>query len=136
MSKLNLASICLIPKKDDPKLVSNYRPISLINCSFKLITKALTKRLSTVISSLIDPSQTAFIKGRLITDNIASAHEVLHQVRKKRLKGVLFKLDYEKAFDRVHWDFLIEILKARGFGTQFISWIHAILFKWKIMYKF
>lgn len=56
LSNLNLASICLIPKKDDPKLVTNYKPISLINCSIKLITKTLTERLSTIISSLIDDS--------------------------------------------------------------------------------
>lgn len=99
LSKLNLASMCLIPKKADPKLITNYRPISLINCSFKLITKVLTDRLGRVIDSLINDSQTAFIKGRLITDNIACAHEVLHTIHKKKMKGVLFKLDYEKAFD-------------------------------------
>lgn len=93
LSKLNSASICLISKKEDPKLVTNYRPISFINCSFKLITKVLTDRLGRVFSSLIDDSQTAFIKGRLVTDHIACAHEILHHVHKKKLKGIIFKLD-------------------------------------------
>ena len=64
LSKLNFVSICLIPKKDNPKLVTNYRPISLINFSFKLITKVLTNRLGRVMSSLIDESQSTFTKGR------------------------------------------------------------------------
>lgn len=102
LSKLNLASLCIIPKKADPKLVTNYKPISLINCSFKLITKVLTDRLGRVMDSIISDSQTAFIKGRLITDNIACAHDVLHTIHKNKLKWVLFKLDYEKAFDGVN----------------------------------
>lgn len=81
ISKLNLASICLIPKREDASIIKNYRPISLINCSFKLITKLLTNRLSLVLDPLIDDSQAAFIKGRLIGDNIVSAYEILHQVR-------------------------------------------------------
>lgn len=60
-------------------------------------------------------------------DHIACAHEVLHYVHKQKLKGLLFKLDYEKAFDKVNWEFLIEVLKARGFGNLFIGWIKSIL---------
>lgn len=66
VSKLNLDSICLIPKKSYASTIKNYRPISLINCNFKLITKLLTNRLSQVMDPLIDDSQAAFIKGRLI----------------------------------------------------------------------
>lgn len=76
---------------------------------------------------LIDDSQSAFIKGRLIGDNIVTAHELLHQVRLTKQKGILFKLDFEKAFDMVHWEFLFEVLSARGFGSLFISWIKDIL---------
>ena len=81
VSKFNLVSICLVPKKADAVTVRNFRPISLINCSFKLITKLLTNRLSKVIDPLIDDSQSAYIKGRLIGDNIVTAHELLHQIR-------------------------------------------------------
>ena len=62
---------------------------------------------------LIDDSQAAYIKGRLIGDNIISAHEVLHQVRISKQKGVIFKLDFDKAFDRINWEFLLEVLQAR-----------------------
>lgn len=127
VSKLNLASICLIPKKSDVVTIKNYRPISLINCSFKIITKLLTNRLARVIDPLIDDSQAAFIKGRLIEDNIICAHEVLHSVRLSKHKCILLELDFEKAFDKVNWDFLIDVLKARDFGSLFISWIKDIL---------
>lgn len=99
----------------------------MINCSFKLITKLLTERLAKVLPSLIDDTQTAFLKGRLITDNIVCVQEVIHDIKSKNIKGVMFKLDFEKAFDKVNWDFLIETLKARGFGTLFQSWIKTIL---------
>lgn len=96
ISKLNLASVCLIPKKEDALSITNFCPISLINCSFKIITKLLTNRLAIVMDPLIDDSQAAFIKGMLIGDNIVCAHEVLHQVRISKQQGVLFKLDFEK----------------------------------------
>jgi Reverse transcriptase (RNA-dependent DNA polymerase) len=96
LSKLNLASICLIPKKAEANLITNFRPISLINCSFKIITKLLVDRLASIMNSLIDNLQITYIKGHYIMDNIVCAHEVLHQVRK--IKGVFFKIDFEKNF--------------------------------------
>ena len=92
-----------------------------------MITKLLTNRLSLVLNPLIDDSQAAFIKDRLICDNIICAHEVLHQVRASKKKGILLKLDFEKAFDNVNWDFLLEVLVARDFGALFINWIRDIL---------
>lgn len=128
ISKLNLASICLLPKKTDAFIIQNFRPISLINYSFKLITKLLTNRLAQVMDPLIDDSQAAFIKGRLIGDNILCATEVLHQVKLSKQQGILLKLDFKKAFDKVNWDFLFKVLAVRGFGNLFISWIKDILF--------
>jgi hypothetical protein len=61
---------------------------------------------------LIDYSQIAYIKYRYIMDNMICAHEILHQVKISKIKGVLFKIDFEKIFDRVHWDFLLETLKG------------------------
>jgi Reverse transcriptase (RNA-dependent DNA polymerase) len=115
--KINLATTCLLPKKIDASNIKNYRPISLINYSFKIITKLLAARLATIMDYLIDSTQTAYIKGRLIMDNVVCAHEVLHQVMISKTKG----------FDRVNWDFLIETLTGRGFGSKWISWIQFIL---------
>jgi Reverse transcriptase (RNA-dependent DNA polymerase) len=127
VSKLNLATICLIPKKKDASLITNYRPINLINCSFKIITKILADRLAKVMDEIIDYSQTTYIKDHYIMDNVVCVHEVLHQIKISKTKGVLFQIYFEKGFDRVDWDFLVETLKGRGFGTKWIEWITNIL---------
>jgi Reverse transcriptase (RNA-dependent DNA polymerase) len=70
------------------------------------------------MDSLIDHSQITYIKGRYIMDNVVCAHEVLHQVHKIKSQGVLFKIHFEKAFDKVSWDFLLETLIDKGFGSK------------------
>jgi Reverse transcriptase (RNA-dependent DNA polymerase) len=75
------------------------------------------------MDSLIDSTQTTYIKGRLIMDNVMCTHEILHQIRLSKTKGALFKIDFEKTFDRVNWDFLIKTLVGRGFGPKWINWI-------------
>jgi Reverse transcriptase (RNA-dependent DNA polymerase) len=127
LKRINLASICIIPKKKDVNLFTQYRPISLINCSMKIITKALTERLAPLMDSLIAHTQTSYIKGRYILDNVVCAHEALHTIREKKIQCFLFKIDFEKAFDKVNWDFLLEILEGRQFGTKWISWISLFI---------
>jgi Reverse transcriptase (RNA-dependent DNA polymerase) len=74
----------------------------LINYSFKIITKLLADRLALVMDALIDQSQTTYIKGRMIMDNVVCAHEVLHQIHVSRTKGVFFKINFEKVFDKIN----------------------------------
>jgi Reverse transcriptase (RNA-dependent DNA polymerase) len=76
---------------------------------------------------LIAPTHIAYIKRRNIMDNVVLATEVLHQVRVKKIKGIIFKINFGKAFDRVHCDFLIKVLEGRGFSTFWINWIKYIL---------
>jgi Reverse transcriptase (RNA-dependent DNA polymerase) len=83
-------------------LITNYWPISLINYSFKIITKLLADRLARVMDFLINYSQTAYIKGRYIMDNVVCVHEILHQVKFSKIEGILFKIDFKKVFDRVN----------------------------------
>lgn len=80
--------------------MEEYRPISLLNCSYKIITKILTSRLNEVISELIGGYQSAFIKKRYIMDSMVCAHELLYNVKMKR-EGLMLKLDFEKAYDNV-----------------------------------
>jgi Reverse transcriptase (RNA-dependent DNA polymerase) len=80
ISKINLAVICLISKKKEANSIINYRPISLINYSFKIISKLLVNILALIMDSLIDQIQTAYIKERLIMDDVVCTYEVLHQV--------------------------------------------------------
>lgn len=77
------------------------RPISLLNCKFKIFGKALNNRLIKVADRLISKNQTAFIKGRFILESVVAAHEIIHDIHKNKESGVILKLDYEKAYDRL-----------------------------------
>jgi hypothetical protein len=125
--RLNFAMLTLIPKVEEATEMKNYRPISSLNCSFKIFSKLLTSRLDVICQSLIAKEQTAFIRGRYILESVVVAHEVVHSVHKTKEPGVAIKLDYEKAYDRVNLDFLIEILKLRGFGDKFLAWISCLV---------
>jgi hypothetical protein len=124
LDRLNYALITLIPKELDAKLL---RPISLLNCSFKMFGKALTNRLIKVADRLISKNQFAFIKGRFILESMVVAHEIIHDIHKNKESGVILKLDYEKAYDRVSWTFLEEMLTSRGFGNTWVRWIIKVV---------
>jgi hypothetical protein len=79
-----------------------------------------------IIDRLISQQQSAFIKGRFILESVVSTHEIIHEVYRRKEKGLVFKIDYEKAYDRVNLDFLYEILQLRGFGDKIISMIKKI----------
>ena len=79
------------------------------------------------MSSLIQPSQSAFVEGRQIMDSILIANEVIDSMKKSTKGGLILKLDFEKAFDSVDWNFLISIMKLMGFGQRWISWIQTCI---------
>ncbi|GJZ26721.1 RNA-directed DNA polymerase, eukaryota [Tanacetum coccineum] len=123
----NPSFIVLIPKKGDPLGFSDYRPISLIGCVYKVISKILANRLSKVISSVIGPNQTAFIAGRQILDGCLIANEIIRTASLEKLKLLLFKVDFEKAFDSVNWNFLQDIMRQMGFGAKWRKWMASCL---------
>lgn len=107
--RLNFAMLTLIPKENDAKTIQKYRPISLANCIFKIFTKAMTNRLVTVADRLISGQQTAFIKVGIFWKVWfqVSTHEIIHSVATSGKNVLVLKLDYEKAYDRVNWDFFV-----------------------------
>lgn len=103
-ARLNATNIVLIPKVNSPTQITEYRPISLCNVIYKLISKVLANWFKKIIPFVISPEQSAFIPGRLITNNVLVAFETLHTMD-TRLKGkegfMSLKLDMNKAYDRL-----------------------------------
>ncbi|PNX98065.1 ribonuclease H [Trifolium pratense] len=124
-SHLNSTYICLIPKTNNPSTPSDFRPISLCNVSLKIVTKTLANRIKDMLPEVISPNQSAFIKGRLITDNTIIASEIFHYLaHSKRKNGYVgIKTDMAKAYDRVEWDFLEATLTSMGFPKSMVSTI-------------
>lgn len=120
---LNKTSISFIPKVLHPERLDQYRPISLCNVVYKIISKVLANRLKPLLTEIIAPEQSVFVGGRQIQDNIFIVQEVLHQIiigsRKRKFQAVL-KLDMKKAYDRVEWDFLESCLLKTGFDVKWV----------------
>ncbi|GJT07251.1 RNA-directed DNA polymerase, eukaryota [Tanacetum coccineum] len=122
----NSSFIALIPKVLDAKFVNDYRPISLIGCIYKVVTKILASRLAMVIAGLVSNTQSAFVAGRQILDGPFILNEVLDWCKRKKKKALFFKVDFAKAYDSVRWDFLLDVLEAFGFGSTWCTWIRGI----------
>ncbi|KAA3480199.1 reverse transcriptase [Gossypium australe] len=126
VSSINKTNIVLIPKVPNPNNISQFRPISLCNVIYKLIAKVIANRIRVVIHKCIDPAQSAFVPGRLITDNVLLAYEILHTLKNKKAgkKGLMaVKLDMSKAYDRVEWNFVEKVMKQMGFNKEWVDMI-------------
>lgn len=122
----NETHVRLIPKVKGPKQVSDYRPIALCNTHYKIIAKIITKRLQAILPDLISCHQSAFVPGRAIGDNVLITHEILHFLRTSGAKqrcSMAIKTDMSKAYDRIEWDFLREVLSRLGFHETWIGWV-------------
>jgi hypothetical protein len=120
-----LASFIL--KEPGADQITHFRSIALINVIFKIVSKAYATRLDPITHRVISPFQTAFIKGRNILDGSLALIEIVHELRRKKLSGILLKLDFEKAYDRVKWDFLNEVLRCKGFEEGLIHRIAQLV---------
>ena len=127
LQELNHTLITLVPMKTSSHSVHHFRPISLCNISYKIISKILANRLKNVLPKIISPLQSAFVPVRNIQDNSILVHELIHTFKNKRgRKGFMFlKMDMEKAFDQMEWQFLLAIMKKLGFNDTWIGWIEA-----------
>lgn len=118
--------IVLILKVNKPERLKELRPISLCTVLYKLISKVLANRLKLILPDIISQSQSAFVPGHLITDNVLLAYELTHYLKNKRRgrKGVAaIKLDMSKAYDRVEWNFLHKMMVKMGFSRQWVDLI-------------
>ena len=119
--------ITLLQKPNkDPLLIKNYRPISLLNCDYKLLSKAVANRLSKVIPKLVRSDQTAFIKGRYIGENIRVIEDIMDYVNRNNQQAMLLQLDFEKAYDSIEWPYLFATLKKFKFCDEIIDKIKLL----------
>ena len=127
IDRLNYSFITLIPKKTGDCSVKDFRPISLINGATKIISKTLSKRLSRKMNLLVSSSYLAFIRERNISEYFVMAMENINFCKTEAPKGLIYKVDFEKAFDNVDWSFLLKLLSARGFSSRWCRWIENLV---------
>ena len=118
--------LSLIFKKSDKELLKNWRPISLLNTDYKILTHELANRLKKVISKIISTDQNGYVKGRNIAYNIRLIQDVIDYFENENIEGAILFLDFQKAFDTVNHDFLIQVLETFNFGNSFIKWVKTI----------
>uniref|UniRef100_A0A2N9HIV3 CCHC-type domain-containing protein n=1 Tax=Fagus sylvatica TaxID=28930 RepID=A0A2N9HIV3_FAGSY len=128
---LNKTLIALIPKCNGPETLNQFRPISLCNTVYKIVTKIIVSRIRPLLSNLISPFQTAFIPGRRGVDNVIITQELIHSLHKKKGRKGFFilKIDLEKAYDRLEWSFIREVLLFFNFPTRILVNIWDSLFR-------
>ncbi|KAG8389002.1 hypothetical protein BUALT_Bualt02G0184100 [Buddleja alternifolia] len=129
LKAMNHTFITLIPKSDKANKVEQFRPISLCNVSYKIISKIIAQRIKPLLDSLISPNQLAFVPGRNISDNSIITHEIMHSINSHSGKiGLMaIKIDMAKAYDRVEWPLLLDILLKFGFHQTFVNWIKTCI---------
>jgi hypothetical protein len=124
---LNFGMIILLPKCTKKIKIQEYRPICLLNVRFKIFTKVITNRLTVVAHRVIQPIQSTFLPGRNIMEGVVVLHETIHEMHRKRHNGVIIKIDFEKAYDKVEWPFVKQVLEMKGFSSKWCQWIDSIV---------
>ncbi|GKU94128.1 hypothetical protein SLEP1_g7656 [Rubroshorea leprosula] len=112
---------------DNPQKIEEYRSISLIGVVYKILAKILANRLKKVLDTVIGEQQMAFLRGRQLMDGVVIANEVVEEAKKKKTKAFLFKIDFEKAYDKVCWDFLDYMMQRMGFSAKWRNLIQECL---------
>ena len=123
VKSLNSTFIVMVPKKEGAEDFKDFRPISLVGSLYKLIAKVLANRLKKVMDRVVNKAQNAFVEGMQILDASLIANEVINSMVRRKEKGILCKLDVEKAYDKLNWKSLLIVLREMGFGNKWIGWI-------------
>jgi retron-type reverse transcriptase len=127
LQSINGSFITLVPKKNSPESVNDFRPIALTNTCLKFLTKLAANRMQDIITDTIHANQYGFIRGRTIQDCLAWALEYLYQCQQSKRKIVVLKIDFEKAFDTLDHEAIIQVMRAKGFPELFLTWIKEVL---------
>ena len=128
---LNKSLITLIPKIENPETINQFRPITLCNVIYKIVTKVIDQRIRPVLDRIIGPFQSSFMPVRQTSDNIITTQEIIHSLmkRKSQKKGLIIKIDLEKAYDRISWRFLKKVLENFNFSRNSVNLIMSCVAK-------
>eukprot|EP01018_Ginkgo_biloba_P012862 Gb_10551 [translate_table: standard] len=118
LGRMNATFIALIPKEKNPTSFDRFKPISLCNTSYKIISKIMANKLGRLLTKLISEEQGGFVPGKLIADNVVLAQESLHFAKARKKKIMLIKLDMAKAYDRLDRSFLLKVLEGFNFSEN------------------
>ncbi|XP_058764508.1 uncharacterized protein LOC131637959 [Vicia villosa] len=121
--------ISLISKSLNRLSLDDYRPICLVGSMYKVVTKLLAGRLKRILGTIVSPCQSAFVPGRQMLEGVVVANEVVDFARKEGKDCLLFKVDFEKAYDKVNWNFLRYMFRKMGFGAKWRGWMEKLVFK-------
>ena len=124
VKNMNATFLVLIPKNQTVEDFKDLRPISLVGGLYKIMTKVLANRIKRVLDKVISKSQNAFVKGRQILDALLIANELVDSTMRMKELGMVCKLDIEKAYDSISWEFLYQVMGRMGFSSRWLSWIN------------
>lgn len=114
--------ITCIPKSDNREYMKNWRPITLLNVDYKILSGVLSHRLRKVLKDIISQEQKGFLAERYIGENTRLVYDVMHYLAEKNKKGMIMLIDFEKAFDSVEWRYIEKVLTTYKFGDEFKKW--------------
>ncbi|GKC12731.1 RNA-directed DNA polymerase, eukaryota [Tanacetum coccineum] len=123
----NSSFIALIPKIPDAKMVKDFRPISFIGSLYKIIVKIMANCIVMVLGDIVTEVQSAFVTDKQILDGPFILNELLQWCKVKKKQSFIFKVDFEKAYDSVRWDYLDDVLRKFSFGERWCGWIQDCL---------
>jgi hypothetical protein len=121
LSRLNYKLISLIPNLKEVNNIRQLQSLCLLGVDYQIFTKVLTRRLTSVVDLVISMTQTAFIPGMNILEGVVILHKTLYELYRRKEKRIIMKLDFEKAYDKVSWDFLLEVLKKKKFPDKWMD---------------
>ena len=127
LKSLNNTFLVLIPKKSGVEDLGDFRPISLLGGLYKLLAKVIANRIKKVVGKVVSTTQNAFVTGRQILDASLIANEVIDLWQKRKEKGLICKLNIEKAYNSINWKFLLKVLQKMGFGSKWLGWMWSCL---------
>jgi hypothetical protein len=123
---LNFGTLILMPKCREAITIQQYIPNYLLNVSF-FFTEVAMKRVTEVSKKVISPTQIVFLSGWNIMEGVIVLHETIHEMHRKKQDGVIFKIDFEKAYDKIHFSFVQQMLQMKCFSPTWCKWIASFM---------